>query len=294
MVETDEGIQLRRRLGHARRKVRRSRKKAQRVIRGAIGELTSDLRLRPEFIIFGAMKGGTTALFSYLDRHPDFALARKEIHYFDRHYQLGHRWYFGHFPVRALAGDAVTGEASPYYLFHPPAPARVRELLPDVRLIAILRDPVDRTLSHYHHKLAAGVEHVPFEEAITAESERLRGQDGWGDGAQTLSRRHFSYLARGRYAEQLEHWFGVFPREQFLILSSADLSSSPAAVVAEVCRFVGVEPREFGEYPRRHERRYPPMSPETREQLARYFEEPNRRLYELLGRDFGWSRPGTS
>jgi Sulfotransferase domain len=185
----------------------------------------------------------------------------------------------------------VLGEASPSYLLHPLAPERVSRLVPDVRLVALLRDPIDRAYSHYQHEVARGTETLTFEEAIDAEDERLRGEiermtadptyfsDNWWN---------HTYLARGRYAEQLERWFALFPREQVLIVPSADLHDRPAGTYGQILEFIGVEPHALDAYPRLFGREYTPMAAATRERLSAYYAEPNRRLYELLGRDFGW------
>jgi hypothetical protein len=266
------------------------------VLRNAVwtyGRATSFARPLPDFLILGAQKAGTTALYAYLRWHPGIAgPSWKEVSYFDRHYGKGDRWYRGHFPIHS--GGRVVGEASPGYLFHPLAPERVRRTVPKAKLIVLLRDPVDRALSQYHHEVALGREPLSFEEAIEAEPERTRGEEermqrepgyfshAWWDHA---------YLARGRYAEQLERWLTTFPREQLLIVASADLARSPAESYGEILEFLGAPPHELDSYPRVYEQRYQEMAAPTRRGLAEHFAEPNRRLYELLGRDFGFSSP---
>lgn len=201
-------------------------------------------------------------------------------------------WYRGQFPMRPRG--RLIGEASPGYLFHPLAPRRVAETIPDAKLIALLRDPVERALSHYHHEVALGREQLSFEEALDAEPERTRGEEerlrrqpgyfsaAWWD---------YTYLARGRYAEQLERWFAVFPREQLLIVASDDLAADPARTYGRVLEFLGARRHELETYPRVYEQEYAEMHPDTRRRLATYFAGPNERLYELLGRDFGWQAP---
>ena len=257
------------------------------------GQATSFARPLPDFLILGAQKAGTTALYAYLRWHPRITgPAWKEVSYFDRHYRRGVRWYRGHFPIRAAG--RILGEASPGYLFHPLAPERVRATVPDAKLIVLLRDPIDRALSHYHHEVALGREPLTFEEAIDAEPERTRGEEerllrdpgyfshAWWD---------YAYLARGRYAEQLERWFAVFPREQLFVVASDELAAEPEQVYARVLVFLGAAPHELDSYPRVYEQHYGGMGADTRGRLAEYFAEPNRRLYELLGRDFGWQGP---
>jgi len=266
---------------------------ARAVLRTAVwtyGRATSRVRPLPDFLIVGAQKAGTTALYAYLRWHPGVTgPAWKEVSYFDRHYSRGVHWYRGHFPLRP--GDRLVGEASPGYLFHPLAPERVRATVSDAKLIALLRDPVDRALSHYHHEVALGREPLTFEEAIEAEPERTRGEEerlarepgyfshAWWD---------YTYLARGRYAEQLERWLAVFPREQLLVVASDELAAEPGETYARVLEFLGAPAHALGSYPRVYEQRYAEMRPDTRRRLAEHFAEPNRRLSELLGRDLGW------
>jgi Sulfotransferase domain len=258
----------------------------------AYGWVTSPFRPLPDFLVLGAQKAGTTALYEYLRRHPQISgPSWKEVSFFDRHWARGESWYRGNFPNVARTRGKHVGEASPSYVFHPLAPQRVEEVVPEARLIVLVRNPVDRALSQYNHEVALGREPLPFEEALDAEEERLRGeQERMAADPRYFSREWWShtYKARGRYAEQLERWLAVFPREQLLVLPSDDLGSDPARTHAQVLEFLGASPQRLDSYPRVYEREYEPMKPETRERLAAEFEEPNRRLYELLGRDLGW------
>lgn len=263
------------------------------VLRNAVwacGTATARLRPLPDFLLIGAQKAGTTALYAYLRRHRAITgPAWKEVSYFDRHYRRGSAWYRGNFPLRA--GTRIVGEASPSYLFHPAAPERAAALVPEVRLIVLVRDPVERALSHYHHEVALGRELLSFEEALACEDERMAGElERMLEDPSYFSRAWWShtYLARGRYAEQLERWLVHFPREQLLVLSSEELAARPDEAYARVLAFLGAPPHRLETYPRVYERNYPPMRSETQERLAHCFAEPNRRLYELVGRDLGW------
>ena len=268
----------------------------------AVGRATAGVRPLPDFLVIGAQKCGTTALYAYLRWHPQITgPAWKEVSYFDRHYGRGERWYRGQFPSRPwlwLAGGrsgrtALVGEASPSYVFHPHAPKRVRALLPDARLIVLLRDPVDRALSHYNHEVALGREPLSFEDALDREQERTGGEFARLGDTTYFSKAwwDFTYLARGRYPEQLELWLAVFPREQLLVLASEQLRQDPAEAYARVLDHIGAAPHELAEYPSIFEREYAPMASETRERLEQYYAAHNERLSELLDEDFGWSRP---
>jgi sulfotransferase family protein len=265
---------------------------ARKVLRGAYrsyGQATARLRPLPDFLILGAQKAGTTALYAYLLWHPQITgPSFKEVSFFDRHYAHGERWYRAHMPVRR---DGIVGEASPSYLFHPLAPERVARMLPDARLIALLRNPVDRAFSHYQHEVALGREPLSFEDAFAREDERMQGElermlaepayfsHAWWN---------YTYVARGRYAEQLERWFAAFPREQLLVLLTDDLAADTAGTYARTLEFLGAEQRELDSYPRIFERDYGEMDPATRRDLKQRFAEPNRQLAELLGRELPW------
>jgi len=264
--------------------------------------LTSSRRLLPDFLIIGAQRAGTTSLYRYLVRHPAISRAiTKELRYFDLNYQRGERWYRSRFPsagARARARrrtgmDLVVGEATPDYVFHPHVPGRVKRLIPDVKLIVVLRDPVDRAFSHYWHQVERGYEPLSFDEAIRREDERLAGelermlQD---ETYLSFPRHHHSYVTRGRYAEQLEWWLALFPREQLAFVDGRALFESTGDASRELQAFLGVPHRDLGPFPRYNAYTAGEMSPGTRAALVERFRGPNERLYELAGRDYGWAR----
>lgn len=246
---------------------------------------TSHLRQPPDFVIIGAQKGGTTSLYNYLTQHPDVAEAyTKEVHYFDLHYEEGKDWYLAHFPLRDEG--LVVGEASPSYLLHPDVPHRLHAAIPETKLIALLRNPIDRAYSHYRMVVRRGAEPLPFDEAIDRESERLRGvgvRGGRNDW------RRYSYLTRGIYVDQLRRWLTLFPREQLLVLKSEQFFEEPEHVYGEALAFLGLQPWRLGAY-----ETYNPggrdseVPPETRARLVEHFAPYNRQLYDLLGRDLRW------
>ncbi|MDP9227177.1 MAG: sulfotransferase domain-containing protein [Actinomycetota bacterium] len=252
----------------------------------------------PDFLIVGAQRSGTSSLYAYLTKHPQIRrAAKKEAHFFDVDYgRRSVEWYRSFFPTphsqsSRPAADSMrllTGEATPYYLFHPCVPRRVAKLLPRVKLLAILRDPVDRAYSHYQMEVGNDLEHLSFEEAIEAESARLDGEAERllaDDEYWSAAHCHYSYLARGVYADQLLRWRAFFPLEQMLILRAEDLRTGPAATLQKALDFLGVPGCELRLARSRNVREYPPMNSATRERLKEYFEPHNRRLYDLIGSD---------
>lgn len=261
----------------------------------AFGLATSPLRVLPDFLVLGAKKCGTTALYWYLTQHPRVRPAfQKEIHFFTAAYRRGLLWYRSFFPTRlarALAGEPfLTGEATPDYLFHTYTAARIRKALPDARLIAILRNPVDRAYSSYNHNLRAGLESLSFEEALDREEERLARAGGRSPrpGQFHFSLEHHSYCARGVYADQLEVWLEQVPREQLLVLATEELHGRRVETLHEALDFLDLPPWEPGELERMNVSLYPELDADLRRRLEAYFEPHNRRLYELLGRNLGW------
>lgn len=261
--------------------------------------LTSRLRLKPDFIIIGGQRCGTTSLYRYLLDHPDIAGSRrKEVHFFDNNFHRGEQWYSAHFPLslsrqarEARGRQLVTGEASPYYLFHPRVPRRVRQLVPNAKLIVLLRNPVARAYSHYHLSVRLGFETLPFAEAIKAEQERLCGEQERmlaDESYYSLSHQHHSYVARGIYVDQLKTWFDAFPRQQMLVLRSEDFFADTAVTVRQVTDFIGVNPYQESQYEVHNDIKYDSLPDTMRGFLHDYYRPHNQRLYDYLGTDFKW------
>jgi hypothetical protein len=252
----------------------------------------------PTFLLVGAKRAGTSSLYRYLTLHPQVhpCVSGKGTHYFDVGYRRGWRWYRSSFPLAARGG--ITGEASPYYMFHPLAPPRIAAALPEARLIVVLRDPVERAWSHYHNERRLQAEPLSFEDAVGSEPERLAGQAermAADPGYHSFAWRHHSYLARGRYAEQLERLYELFPPGQVLVVQSELLRADPNRALEDVWRFLGLAPftvRDRFEIKPNHS--HETMAAATRERLNAYFAEHNRRLYRLPGVGFRWSDAPTS
>jgi hypothetical protein len=267
--------------------------------------VTAPVRLRPTFLVIGAQKAGTTSLHQYLCEHPAVLCANvKEVSYFHRYYDRGEWWYRAHFPLalRRLVIRARTGvwpavaEATAAYLFDRRAPARVHAFDPRMKLVVILRDPVTRAYSHYQMEYRWQRETLPFEDALDREEEELASalDEMFADDETYIDLVYsLSYVARGRYMDQLERWFAHFPREQMLVLTSDDLLAHPADAVSEVLEFLGLPEHHGRTFPRRGAHDYPQMNVATRERLARTFEADNLRLEDFLKRTLGWTRRTT-
>ncbi|NIO35607.1 MAG: sulfotransferase [Planctomycetales bacterium] len=260
--------------------------------------LTADQRRLPDFLIAGAMKAGTTSLFGYLAGHPDCRPSlTKEVHYFDKNFERGEKWYRLHFPrgrtcTRSQPSLPLCFESSPYYMFDPRVPERLREQLPAAKVIFLLRNPIDRAFSHYQHSVLRGREPLTFEQAIEAEPDRLacEAERMLGDGAYlSPAHQHFSYLARGIYADQLARWRDHFPDQQLLVLESEQLFRSPHEAFAKTLAFLGLKPWEPAKFQNLYAGRYrDSIQPKTGRRLEEYFAPHNTRLFAMLGQRFDW------
>ncbi|MBN1451859.1 MAG: sulfotransferase domain-containing protein [Anaerolineales bacterium] len=258
-------------------------------------------RALPDYVVIGAQKGGSTFLYELLCEHPQALPAfSKETHYFDYEYHRGTNWYRSNFPLtirlkaqsRLQGRPVIAGEATPYYLFHPLAPERITALLPDAKLIAVLRNPVDRAFSHFQMMRRKNVETLEFEDALNEERTRLETaldslQQNEFDRAEQHQR--LSYLARGVYIEQLKKYDQYRQRGQLLVMGSEQLFENPQSYYNQVIDFLGLdawqlkntEPRNQGDY-RDH------LAADTYRKLADFFRPHNQQLYEYLNQDFGW------
>ena len=253
----------------------------------SLRRLSAPLRGAPDFLILGAMKSGTSTLFHHLLRHPGVgAPYRKEVHFFGMGERAGHgpAWYRAHFPLRAPLGRRrLTGEATPNYLYDPEAPARIRAALPEVRLLAILREPTERAVSHYFHEVRMGRETLPIEEAFAVEDARLAHAATLGEaGRETLE--HACYRRRGLYAEQIERYLAHFPRERLLVLGMGELRRDPEGALARTFAFLGLPPHPIEPSEVRNAGgNRTPAPPALLDELRDEFAPHDARLAALLG-----------
>jgi hypothetical protein len=269
--------------------------------RSRTGYALGRLRVLPDYLIIGAARAGTTSLHAQIEQHPDVLPSRRqEVHFFDSpRYLNGANYYRLYFPSRARmrwqelrrGRRPLTGESSPYALFHPHAAERVRALLPDARFIVLLRDPVERAHSDWAMRRRRGAEPLSFEDAI-AEEERIAadelGRLAADSTYESARLRQYAYLARGVYADQLARWFAAFPREQLLILQSEAYRRDVPGALDRVWAHLGLPPHRLAEHPTKNRGTYEPMADATRARLRAWFAPHDERLYALLGERYDW------
>lgn len=288
-----------------RRLTRSVRERAPRrllvLMRSAIelwGTLTSSLRMRPSFIIVGAQRAGTTTLYRVLSEHPDVArpTASKGIGYFDLAYHRGPRWYRGHFPLiwtarRKHGPGVVTFESSGYYLFHPLAASRIAKDLPGVRVVVVVREPVERAYSAHRHEQARGFETEPFEVALDLEAERTAGEEERmlaDPSYESFDHRHHAYLARSRYSEQIDRYVAELGPDRVHIVDADAFFEDPAGEFEGLRSWLGLSEWQPETVEQWNARPRSPMPAELRDRLTRYFEPYDARLAEQMGRTPSW------
>lgn len=283
------------------------------VVRGA-GVATALGRSWPDFLVIGAKRAGTTALYFELLEHPQvlpmfppathlpMASHIKGAHYFDTQFAKGPSWYRSHFPLHAtrrlaerrVGGPVRCGEASPYYLFHPRAPERASRLVPHVRLVALLRNPVDRAFSHWKEQRRRGREPAPtFRAAVDAEPARLAGEEERlvaDDRYCSAAHEHQSYVAQGEYLAGLRRWAERYPPSRLLVLRSEDFFADPQARYDEVLAFLGLPSHRLADPSPRNSTERGELDPDLRARLVDHYAPHNAALERFLGRSLDWDR----
>jgi sulfotransferase family protein len=281
-------------------------KRAVHVGSRSYGRLTAPARMLPSFLICGGQRCGTTSMYRALAQHPAVlkAVLHKGVHYFDVSYRRGPRWYRGHFPLRRTAErvsrrlDGVpvqTFESSPYYMYHPLAASRLARDLPGVKLLVLVRDPVERAYSQHAHEFARGFESEPdFARALALEPARLRGQTerlATDPNAYSFAHQHHAYRARGEYIRYLQRICAVVDRERIHVVDSEQFFARPAAVYDEVLDFLELPSLGHPTFEQHNARpRSTPIDPGLRAELAAHYAPFDQRLAQWLGRELAWRR----
>ncbi len=257
---------------------------------------TAALRVLPDFLIVGTQKGGTTSLYYYLSQHPDVVSSpRKEINYFNLCANRPIGEYKHYFPLRiekSLNKRMIAGEATPDYLIYTQVPKFIKRVLPQVKVIILLRNPADRAYSHYAHNLMMKREWLSFEDALDIEEKRIGKNyldifSSKNDMIKNFA--NYSYRERGMYADQIAPFFEVFDSDNILILQSERLFKSPLEVTNECLNFLGLSKlNSINPEPQNQKQVKVEKNPNTYASLKAFYESHNERLFNLIGKKFDW------
>jgi hypothetical protein len=286
-------------IDQVKRNLPRSMRSFTSKIRFEYRKATWRTRPLPEFIIIGVQKSGTSSMHDCLIQHPQLFSSpfRKEIHFFDKGALeeensiniKNEAWYRAHFPSEQERGaGSRTFENTPNYLYNPLVPERIFNLIPEVKLIALLRNPADRAISHFFMCQRKNVEHLPMLEAFQQEEERIEKLSMEKNTGRELTQ--ISYKSLGRYAEQLKIYLQFFPIERIMLLKSEEFFNDPHKSLRRVFDFVGVDPNFIvpNVTPRNVGMGKSEVPLVVSEYLDEYFTPYNHALYELTGQNFGW------
>jgi len=262
--------------------------------------ISSPTRILPNFIIFAASRSGTRSLNKYLQQHPSIQMAsRREVHFFNKsdNFRQGLNWYKSFFPTKIYKfffeskskSKLICGDATPDYIYNPEVPLRIKKSLPNVKLIAVLRNPIDRAYSHYHYMVRTNRENLSFEEAIRSENDRIK-DDIHKKNYDGDNYRRYSYLRRGIYVEQLKNWMSEFPKQQFMIIKSEDLENEETLqkTLDDVFKFLDIHPIKIKDRLKINVGKYTPINSEIRKKLSEFFYPHNENLSKFLNMKFEW------
>ena len=244
--------------------------------------IASPRKFKTNFVVAGTQKGGTTALGMYLQTHPQICIPQREVHFFDREksfYTKFMKYPFYHSFFEPKPGHKVIGERTPIYMYWMDVPRRIWEYNPKMKIILILRNPIERAFSHWNMEQDRNIENIPFWDALQKERERCRI---------TLPYQHrfFSYVDKGFYTEQIRRIWRFFPSQQTLILKNEHLRYNPRDALESVTDFLGIDSFQHIETKNVHSRRYEySMTVREKDYLIEQYEHEIRALEETLGWD---------
>ena len=264
--------------------------------------ITASLRILPDFLVIGVGRGGTTSCFHYLSQHPSIiGSAYDDIGFFDQNFHLGLNWYRSMFPTKFLKkkiakkfGKCLTYDVTPAYIRKPWAARRIKELFPEIKLIALLRNPVDKAYSHYNSKMQVeGDTKTTFEEMIEEDIKMIEKFENTNSIIDDEYFRNYiekSPLGRGLYAQQLKIWFELFDPKQILILTSEELSTETNKTMNKIFQFLDLPDYEIPDTAKRSTGNYTNMKMDTRKKLISFYSKYNQDLFKLLNQEFDWNK----
>ena len=264
--------------------------------------ITTSLRILPDFLVIGVGRGGTTSCFHYLSQHPSIiGSAYDDIGFFDQNFHLGLNWYRSMFPTKFLKkkiakkfGKCLTYDVTPAYIRKPWVARRIKELFPEIKLIALLRNPVDKAYSHYNSKMQVeGDTKTTFEEMVEEDIktfQKFENTNSIIDDEYFSNHIEKSPLGRGLYAQQLKIWFELFDPKQILILTSEELSTETNKAMNKIFQFLDLPDYEIPDTVKRSTANYTKMKMDTRKKLISFFSKYNQDLFKLLNREFDWNK----
>jgi hypothetical protein len=261
--------------------------------------MTSPLRVLPDFFVIGVVRSGTTSLFHYLSQHPCIeGSAYDELGYFDDNFHLGLNWYRSLFPTKFTKnkiekkyGKFLTYDVTPFYIYNPLVVKRILKYFSNSKIIASLRNPIDRAYSNYMIAFQDGDIDCSFEDVIQSELDEINeAKTKLNDESFLVDIYYNRILSRGFYADQLKIWYELFPKDQLLMISSEDLANNTNDTLNQIFNFLGLSDIKINDTSQKNKREYSPMKEKTRNLLIEFYKPRNQELYRLVNRKFDWDK----
>jgi len=260
--------------------------------------ITASNRVLPDFLIIGAKRCGTTSLFSHLPEHPSIAKSHHDnMGFFNDNFHLGVNWYKSFFPTisykkkiekkydKFLAFDVTTR-----YMENNTTAENIKKIKPEIKIIVMLRNPIDRAYSQFNLSVKEKTEKLDFEQAILEEMSRLKMENiGENEKKLEFPNKYRHYIKKSLYAMQLKPWFDIFPKENILVLSTEEFRNNDDKIYNEIFKFLNIPEIKIKNKEHMEKGEYSPMSKETRQELYEFFKKYNTELFELIGKKFEWN-----
>jgi len=261
--------------------------------------LTGLIRVLPDFLVIGAKRCGTTSLFYHLPEHPCISKSPHDnMGFFNDNFHLGVNWYKSFFPtiftrnkIKSEFGNFLAFDVTTTYMEEESTANNVYQIKPNMKIIVILRNPVDRAYSQYHLNLREKTEKRSFEDAMEENMNELNKESHERyEIKPKFSAEENNYLKKGLYAQQLRHWLNIFPMESMLILSTEEFESNQQAIYNKIFEFLNISQFEVKNTEKMEKGSYPQMKSETRSLLLDYFRSHNNELFKLINKKFDWEK----
>ncbi len=261
--------------------------------------LTGSIRVLPDFLVIGAKRCGTTSLFYHLPEHPCISKSPHDnMGFFNDNFHLGVNWYKSFFPtiftrnkIKSEFGNFLAFDVTTTYMEEESTANNVYQIKPNMKIIVILRNPVDRAYSQYHLSLREKEEKRSFEDVIEENMNRLYKESHKRHEIKPkFSAEGNNYLKKGLYAQQLRRWLKIFPRENILIISTEEFESNQQVIYNKIFGFLDISQFEIKNTEKMEKGNYTPMKSETRSLLLDYFRSHNDELFKLIDKKFDWEK----
>ena len=261
--------------------------------------ITGFIRVIPDFLVIGAKRCGTTSLYQHLPEHPCISKSPYDnMGFFNDNFHLGVNWYKSFFPttftrnkIKSKFGDFLAFDVTTKYMEEESTANNVYQTKPNMKIIIILRNPVDRAYSQYHLSVRQTAERRSFEDVVEENMNRLNKESHEHyEIKPKFSVKEDNYLKKGLYALQLRYWLKIFPRENILIVSTEEFESNQQTIYNKIFEFLNISQFEIKNTKKMEKGNYTPMKSETRSLLLDYFRSHNDELFKLIDKKFDWEK----